>query len=117
MSALALTEQICQVFLEVLANLKVASLRFNSGRCFSGKEAGTWFVDLKTGNGSYGSGSPASKPDVTMTCNDDVFQQMFQGKGRVSLLLGGHGMGLEPVTLCSLFAVRGVGVQYPSSLR
>lgn len=42
-------------------------------------ESGTWFVDLKTGAGSCGAGNPAAKPDVTLSCNDDVFQQMFQG--------------------------------------
>jgi len=43
------------------------------------KESGTRFVDLKNGNGSFGPGSPATKPDVTMSCNDDIFQKMFEG--------------------------------------
>ena len=48
---------------------------------FPGNESGTWYVDLKTGPaGSCGTGNPAVKPDVTMSMNDEVFQQMFSGE-------------------------------------
>lgn len=44
-------------------------------------ESGTWYVDLKTGPaGSCGIGSPAAKPDVTLSMNAEDFQQMFEGK-------------------------------------
>ncbi len=47
----------------------------------SGNESGTWYVDLKTGPaGSCGVGAPAAKPDVTLSMNDEDFQQMFQGE-------------------------------------
>jgi len=37
-------------------------------------------VDLKNGSGTCGAGNPSSKPDVVFSLNDDVFQQLFQGK-------------------------------------
>ncbi len=45
-----------------------------------GNESGSWYVDLKNGSGSCGVGNPSTKPDVTLSLNDDVFHQMFQGK-------------------------------------
>jgi putative sterol carrier protein/NAD(P)-dependent dehydrogenase (short-subunit alcohol dehydrogenase family) len=46
-----------------------------------GGQAGTWFIDLKNGMGSVGSGNPTTgEADVTFTLNDADFVQMFQGK-------------------------------------
>merc|ERR1712241_316986 len=46
-----------------------------------GGESGTWFIDLKNGAGSVGSGEPTSgAADVTFTLKDADFISMFQGK-------------------------------------
>ena len=46
-----------------------------------GSESGTWFIDLKNGAGSVGSGEPTSgAADVTFTLKDADFVSMFQGK-------------------------------------
>merc|ERR1712117_10123 len=46
-----------------------------------GSDTGTWFIDLKNGSGSVGSGDPSSGPaDVTFTLKDSDFLAMFQGK-------------------------------------
>ena len=46
-----------------------------------GSDTGTWFIDLKNGKGSVGSGDPSSGPaDVTFTLKDSDFLAMFQGK-------------------------------------
>ena len=50
-------------------------------------DAGNWYVDLKNGSGAIGTGEPASPADVTFTLNDQVFQDIFQGKvGYISIL-------------------------------
>ncbi|XP_017083018.1 hydroxysteroid dehydrogenase-like protein 2 [Drosophila eugracilis] len=46
----------------------------------SGAEQGTWFLDLKNGSGSCGSGTPPSNPDATLTMNSNNFFDMFSGK-------------------------------------
>ena len=46
----------------------------------TGEESGKYFLDLKNGSGSCGSGDPKSDPDVTFTLNDKDFQDMFKGK-------------------------------------
>ena len=46
-----------------------------------GKEAGTWFLDLKNGPGAVGQGDGGNdKPDVVMTMTSDNFAKMFSGK-------------------------------------
>jgi len=46
-----------------------------------GSEGGTWFIDLKNGAGSVGSGEPTSgAADVTFTLKEADFISMFQGK-------------------------------------
>jgi len=44
------------------------------------KETGQWYLDLKNGAGSCGSGEAPSSPDVTLSLKDDDFQKMFSGK-------------------------------------
>jgi len=44
---------------------------------FDVKEQGKYFIDFKTGTGEVGEGDPASKPDVTISMNEDVFLQIF----------------------------------------
>lgn len=44
-----------------------------------GSEAGTWFLDLKTGQGSAGRGEPSQSPDATLTMDSDNFFAMFSG--------------------------------------
>ncbi|EDV43876.1 uncharacterized protein Dana_GF16296 [Drosophila ananassae] len=46
----------------------------------SGSEQGTWFLDLKNGTGSCGSGTPPSAPDATLSMNSNNFFDMFSGK-------------------------------------
>ncbi|KAH8363404.1 hypothetical protein KR084_009629 [Drosophila pseudotakahashii] len=46
----------------------------------SGAEQGTWFLDLKNGSGSCGSGTPPATPDATLTMNSNNFFDMFSGK-------------------------------------
>ena len=43
-------------------------------------EQGKYFIDFKTGTGEVGEGDPASKPDVTISMNEDVFLQIFNRK-------------------------------------
>nr|XP_041633454.1 hydroxysteroid dehydrogenase-like protein 2 [Drosophila kikkawai] len=46
----------------------------------SGAEQGTWFLDLKNGSGSCGSGTPSAAPDATLSMNSENFFNMFSGK-------------------------------------
>ncbi|KAH8292325.1 hypothetical protein KR054_008512 [Drosophila jambulina] len=46
----------------------------------SGAEQGTWFLDLKNGSGSCGSGTPSAAPDATLSMNSNNFFDMFSGK-------------------------------------
>ncbi|KAH8361782.1 hypothetical protein KR200_009918 [Drosophila serrata] len=46
----------------------------------SGAEQGTWFLDLKNGSGSCGTGAPPTAADATMSMNSDHFLDMFSGK-------------------------------------
>ena len=45
-----------------------------------GADAGTWYLNLKTGSGSVGSGSAPTQADVSFTMKDADFQQMFAGE-------------------------------------
>ena len=47
---------------------------------FLGDEAGTWFVDLKNGNGLTGKGEPTHPADATLTMDSANFFAMFSGK-------------------------------------
>ncbi|XP_052858537.1 hydroxysteroid dehydrogenase-like protein 2 [Drosophila gunungcola] len=46
----------------------------------TGAEQGTWFLDLKNGSGSCGSGTPPAAPDATLSMNSNNFFDMFSGK-------------------------------------
>ncbi|XP_022536649.1 hydroxysteroid dehydrogenase-like protein 2 [Astyanax mexicanus] len=45
----------------------------------SGEHPGVWYLDLKNGSGSMGSGEPPSKADVLMNLDSDTFIKMFKG--------------------------------------
>ncbi|XP_017009640.2 hydroxysteroid dehydrogenase-like protein 2 [Drosophila takahashii] len=60
---------------EIVAKTQ-AVFQFN----ISGAEQGTWFLDLKNGSGSCGSGTPPATPDATLTMNSNNFFDMFSGK-------------------------------------
>lgn len=45
----------------------------------SGEHPGVWYIDLKNGSGSMGSGEPPSKADVLMNLDSDTFIKMFTG--------------------------------------
>jgi len=46
-----------------------------------GKEPGTWYLDLKNGNGAAGQGDGNfEKPDVVMSMTSENFSKMFTGK-------------------------------------
>ncbi|KAL1130421.1 hypothetical protein AAG570_011669, partial [Ranatra chinensis] len=46
----------------------------------TGNQAGTWFIDLKSGSGAAGKGKPSDTPDATLTMDADNFFKMFTGK-------------------------------------
>ncbi|KAF3423409.1 hypothetical protein E2986_03210 [Frieseomelitta varia] len=76
-------EKIAQIFEVIRANLN-SDLVNKTGAIFQfnvkGNEAGTWFLDLKTGQGSAGRGEPSQSPDATLTMDSDNFFAMFSGK-------------------------------------
>lgn len=76
-------EKIAQIFQVIRANLN-SDLVNKTGAIFQfnvkGNEAGTWFLDLKTGQGSAGRGEPSQSPDATLTMDSDNFFAMFSGK-------------------------------------
>ncbi|XP_055385982.1 hydroxysteroid dehydrogenase-like protein 2 [Condylostylus longicornis] len=45
-----------------------------------GDEKGTWYLDLKEGEGKCGSGDPPTKADATLTMDSKDFFNMFTGK-------------------------------------
>lgn len=45
-----------------------------------GAEAGTWFLDLKSGSGKAGKGEPSAPADATLTMDSKHFTAMFAGK-------------------------------------
>lgn len=76
-------EKIAQIFTVIQANLnhelvnKIGAIfQFN----VKGNEAGTWFLDLKTGDGVAGKGKPNQSPDATLTMDSENFFAMFSGK-------------------------------------
>ncbi|XP_043587494.1 hydroxysteroid dehydrogenase-like protein 2 [Bombus pyrosoma] len=75
--------KIAQIFSVIQANLN-SDLVNKTGAIFQfnvrGSEAGTWFLDLKTGQGSAGRGEPSQSPDATLTMDSDNFFAMFSGK-------------------------------------
>jgi len=44
---------------------------------FDVKEKGKYYIDFKNGSGQVGEGDPASKADVTITMNEEVFLKIF----------------------------------------
>ena len=46
---------------------------------------GKYFIDFKNGSGSVGEGDPGSKPDVTISMNEEVFLKIFNRKCRFFL--------------------------------
>lgn len=46
----------------------------------TGDEEGTWFLDMKNGDGSCGKGNPKSPADAVLTMNSKNFTAMFGGK-------------------------------------
>ncbi|XP_030775071.1 hydroxysteroid dehydrogenase-like protein 2 isoform X2 [Rhinopithecus roxellana] len=46
----------------------------------SGKDGGTWFLDLKSKGGNVGYGEPSEQADVVMSMSTDDFVKMFSGK-------------------------------------
>ncbi|XP_015114273.1 hydroxysteroid dehydrogenase-like protein 2 [Diachasma alloeum] len=46
----------------------------------TGAQKGTWFLDLKNGNGGFGKGTPISPADATLTMESTNFFDMFTGK-------------------------------------
>ena len=46
---------------------------------------GKYFIDFKNGSGSVGEGDPGSKPDVTISMNEEVFLKIFNRKCRFIL--------------------------------
>lgn len=67
-----------------IEGLLSAELVQRVGACYQfnvkGAEAGTWFLDLKSGTGKTGKGEPATPPDSTLTMDSKHFTDMFEGK-------------------------------------
>ncbi|CAL7938952.1 unnamed protein product [Xylocopa violacea] len=76
-------EKIMQIFTVIQANLN-SELVKKTGAIFQfnvkGDEAGTWFLDLKNGEGAAGKGKPSQPPDATLTMDSQNFFAMFSGK-------------------------------------
>ncbi|XP_078033906.1 hydroxysteroid dehydrogenase like 2 isoform X1 [Augochlora pura] len=72
-----------QIFTAIEANLS-SDLVSKTGAIFQfnvkGDEAGTWYLDLRTGKGSTGKGEPSQPPDATLTMDSKNFFAMFTGK-------------------------------------
>ena len=43
-------------------------------------EKGKYYIDFKNGSGQVGEGDPASKADVTITMNEEIFLKIFNRK-------------------------------------
>lgn len=71
-----LFDKIKSILSEEIVKKTDAIYQFN----IEGDEEGTWFLDLKNGNGSCGSGAPATLPDATLTMKGQNFFDMFAGK-------------------------------------
>ncbi|XP_043289971.1 hydroxysteroid dehydrogenase-like protein 2 isoform X3 [Venturia canescens] len=52
---------------------------FSQYACNPGAEEGTWFLDLKNGNGTTGRGQSMHIPDATLTMDSKHFFEMFAG--------------------------------------
>lgn len=67
-----------------IESLLSAELVQKVGACYQfnvkGEEAGTWFLDLKSGSGKTGKGEPGTPPDATLTMDSKHFKDMFAGK-------------------------------------
>lgn len=61
---------------EEIVNKTKAVFQFN----IEGDEKGTWYLDLKNGNGRCGKGAPNVAPDATLTMKGQNFFDMFSGK-------------------------------------
>ena len=46
-------------------------------------EKGKYYIDFKNGSGAVGEGDPASKADVTITMNEEVFLKIFNRKYKI----------------------------------
>ncbi|GAB1606267.1 hydroxysteroid dehydrogenase-like protein 2 [Argonauta hians] len=54
----------------------------------TGEEAGEWYLDMASGSGAVGKGSPPSgKADVTLTLSDGDFVKIFTGKLKPTMAL------------------------------
>ena len=51
--------------------------KINAVYVFDIEEEGKWHLDLKNGEGSIGSGEPATKPDVTIILKKETFLKIF----------------------------------------
>lgn len=61
---------------EELVKKTNATFQFN----VKGSEAGTWYLDLKSGSGKCGKGEPSFQPDAILTMDSKNFFDMFTGK-------------------------------------
>ncbi|XP_055841433.1 hydroxysteroid dehydrogenase-like protein 2 [Episyrphus balteatus] len=71
-----LFEKIESLLSEELVGKTQAIYQFN----VEGSEKGVWFLDLKTGSGKCGKGTPQTSPDAILTMTSDNFNDMFAGK-------------------------------------
>ena len=70
-----LFEKIESLLSEELVGKTQAIYQFN----VEGSEKGVWFLDLKSGSGKCGKGTPQTSPDAILTMTSDNFNDMFAG--------------------------------------
>lgn len=51
----------------------------------SGADAGTWYIDLRSGEGQCGHGDAPDKPDATLAMDSKHFFDLFSGKMKPSM--------------------------------
>ncbi|XP_043289970.1 hydroxysteroid dehydrogenase-like protein 2 isoform X2 [Venturia canescens] len=72
--------QVAQIFSAINNNLTPELVKMTSAIFqFNVKEEGTWFLDLKNGNGTTGRGQSMHIPDATLTMDSKHFFEMFAG--------------------------------------
>ena len=62
---------------DVAGNIFQFKPRYLAYRIHLLTEKGKYFIDFKNGSGNVGEGDPGSKPDVTITMNEEVFLKIF----------------------------------------
>uniref|UniRef100_W5K7W1 Hydroxysteroid dehydrogenase-like protein 2 n=1 Tax=Astyanax mexicanus TaxID=7994 RepID=W5K7W1_ASTMX len=79
----AFSGPIGETFNTMKGSLNAELVKTTQGR----EHPGVWYLDLKNGSGSMGSGEPPSKADVLMNLDSDTFIKMFKGSLKPTMKL------------------------------